>query len=194
MLPIISLGNKPLRFNDGVNFGFPINICCNCGTSNGLSVSRQDSRCSDSGLGTHTEYTFQLALPFCAFCAPSAKRRPVRVSERVLVALGIFGATAACFLLLPEGLQASSTIQQLILPLAAVVASAVSFAWFALTRPKGEQSSYFQPVRLIRVKGELLSGSIKSIRFAFTNDDYRQAFESVNAPAIERKAIEAADA
>ncbi len=194
MLLIIPLGNKPLKFNDGVTFTFPTDICCNCGTSTGLSLVQQDSRCDKAGLGSFTEFTFRLTLPFCAPCAPSGKRRSVRVAERGLVAVGVFGAAAACFLLLPESLQGNSTVQQLILPFAGVVAAAVTVAWVALTRPHGEQSSYFQPVRLLQVKGELLSGSVKAIHFAFTNEDYRRAFEAVNSEAIERRAIEAKSA
>ena len=70
----------------------------------------------------------------------------------------------------------------------------ISFAWFALTRPQGEQSSYSQPVHLLRVNGEFLSGSIKSIQFAFTNEDYQRAFEQANAAAIERKVVKSAAA
>jgi hypothetical protein len=187
----IPLGKKPLKFNDGVTFTFPRNMCCNCGTSTELAMVDQDTRCSSSGMGTLTEFTFGLTLPFCASCAPSAKRRPVRGAERALVAFGVFGGVAASFLLLPPALQESSTVQQCILPVAGVVAAAVTVAWVALTRPRGEQSSYFQPVRLLAVKGEFISGSVKLIRFAFTNSSYRNAFESDNADAINRKAVQA---
>ena len=86
------------------------------------------------------------------------------------------------------------TVQYLGLPFAGVLAAVVTIAWIALTRPQAEQSSYFQPVRLLQVKGEFFSGSIKAVRFAFTNASYRSAFESVNSVAIERRAIGAKSA
>jgi hypothetical protein len=193
MLLIWYQGNQPAPFAEGLRPVFPKASCCNCGTTAGVAALRQDSRMQKSSSGSHQEFKFQLELPFCGDCAGSAKRRPQRVLERGLVALGVFGAVAASFLVLPESMQGNPMVQQAMLPAAGIAAGAVLLAWWLLTRPKGKQTSFFQPVRILDVR-TARSGAIDALRLAFTNPDYRRAFETANRQAVGRGALKATKA
>lgn len=58
------------------------------------------------------------------------------------------------------------------------------------SKPKGEQTIYFQPVRIGKLKRKFVSGTVTGIRLAFTNREYARAFVRENQNAINRKTVE----
>lgn len=178
-----------LRFTDGLEFSFPTSMCCNCGTTAGLSVLRQDTR-QTTYLGiAGTEITFQLPLPFCNTCAPSAKRRVKSLIDRLLMFGLIFGATFLGLIILGETYSISGMSEHLP-SLSAAVAAVLTVVLILRARPKGDQTSYYHPVRIRKLKREFISGKVTGIRFRFTNNDYAQLFSSQNQAPIRGKLIE----
>lgn len=178
-----------LKFNDDVLFVFPNHICCNCGTKSGLHVIEQDTRRTSYLVAGGTEQTFRLPLPFCPDCAPSAKRRPKNIVHRALGFLLSFGAAALALIILGDLVLHSAALANYLLPLSLAFAAATTLVWLAISRPKGKQTSYFQPVRIPRLKREFVSGVVTAIGFAFSNTDYARAFTSANRRAIEKKVV-----
>lgn len=183
----IPLGN--LKFSDDVKFVFPDQPCCNCGSKSALRIVEQDTRLTTYMLGGGTEQTFRLPLPFCPDCIHSARRRPKNLAHRVLGFLVSFGVAALSLIVIGDLVLHSPALAQYIVPLSLGLATATTLAWIAKTKPKGKQTSYFQPVRIPSLKREFVSGIVTSIGFAFTNIDYARAFAGANLRAIANKAV-----
>ena len=187
---MVSIPLPQLQFAEGVVFAFPKTLCCNCGTPAGISVIEQDTRLTPYMIGGATEITFKLPLPFCAGCTPSAKRRPKNVMQRALLFALVF--TSAFFAILIGSDVAFSVpwLTAYIVPLSLCIAAIVVGSAVLIGRSKGNQTSYYQPVRIRKLKREFISGKILSIRFSFTNKNYAQLFVHQNQDSISRKLVE----
>ena len=178
-----------LQFRDGVEFSFPNHFCCNCAAQDGVRVVVQDTRRTTYLLAGGTETTFQLPLPFCPRCAASAKRRPKNAVHRFLL-------FALAFALWFGGLVALGLLDVLprafadhLAPLTALLALGTVAAAVFMSRPRAGQSSYFQPVRIPKLRQEFVSGAVTAIGFSFANPAYAKAFSQANKEAIARKQL-----
>lgn len=178
-----------LKFNDDVLFIFPNQLCCNCGAKSGLQVIEQDTRRTRYLVAGGTEQTFRLPLPFCPDCAPSAKRRPKNIAHRALGFLLSFAVAALVLIVIGDLVLHSAALANYLLPLSLALAAMATLVWIAISRPKGKQTSYFQPVRIPKLKQEFVSGAVTAIGFSFSNTDYARAFISANRRAIEKKVV-----
>ncbi len=186
---MVSIPLPQLQFAEGVVFAFPKSLCCNCGTPADISVIEQDTRLTPYMTGGATEITFKLPLPFCAECTPSAKRRPKNVMQRVLLFALAF--TSAFFaILLGDAVFSVPWLMAYIVPLSLCIAAIVVGSAVLIGRTKGNQTSYYQPVRIRKLKREFLSGKILSIRFSFTNKNYAELFVHQNQESVSRKLVE----
>jgi hypothetical protein len=179
----IPLGKVAL--GPGVDFLFPSSNCCNCGTRKNVSVIEQDTRRTTYLGGGGTEITFQLPLPFCPACAPSAKRRPKSPFHRALIFLLVFGAVFLGLIVLGDVAYGKH-----VLPLSLFGAVLVSVGLWLLGQPRGRQTSYYQPVRIRKLQREFVSGRVIGIRFFFSNKNYAKLFSSYNQRPIEDRKIE----
>lgn len=178
-----------LKFREGVEFGFPNHLCCNCGTKNDLTVISQDTRRTTYLIAGGTETTFQLPLPFCRRCTPSAKRRPKNFVHRFLFFVLAFAIYFGALLILGEFLINGDLLANYLTYIAVVLAAFTTLGAVLLARPEAEQTSYFQPVGVPTVKREFLSGAVTAIGFSFSNREYAQAFAQTNKDAISRKQL-----
>jgi len=76
----------------------------------------------------------------------------------------------------------------LILPFLFLLSCALVFGFYSLRKPTDGQTSYYQPVRLKKVK-QKFSGEIVGYIFAFTNSEYASTFIAANKEAIDKEAI-----
>ncbi|MBC3920350.1 hypothetical protein H8L32_23000 [Undibacterium sp. CY18W] len=182
-----SLGTLPFR--DGVVFLFPNHLCCNCGKTTDLTTIAQDTRRTTYMVGAGTEITFKLPLPFCKDCAPTATRRPKSLLNWSLIFIGTFAASALALIIIGDMVLNSALIARYLVPFALALAALACAGMVALTRPKGKQTSYFQPVRIPRLKQEFVSGAVTAIGFSFSNLAYAKAFALVNRESIAKKLV-----
>ncbi|MFZ6769310.1 hypothetical protein ACO0LM_19855 [Undibacterium sp. Di26W] len=182
-----SLGTLPFR--DGVVFLFPNHLCCNCGKTTDLTTIEQDTRRTAYMVGAGTEITFQLPLPFCTDCTPTASRRPKSVLNWLLIFIAAFAVSALALIVIGDMVLNSPLIARYLLPFALALAALACAGMVALTRPKGKQTSYFQPVRIPRLKQEFVSGAVTAIGFSFSNLAYAKAFALVNRESIAKKLV-----
>jgi hypothetical protein len=183
-----------LQFNDDVAFAFPNSLCCNCGTKAGLTVIEQDTRRTTYMIGGGTEITFKLPLPFCEDCAPTAARKPKNIVHRILGFIVAFGLAALAQIVLGDLVFDDPAMARYIVPVALLFAACASLAWFAIGRPRGGQTSHFQPVRIPTLKREFVSGVVTAIGFSFTNKQYARAFYQANKAAVEQGVVSIAQA
>ncbi|MEO8017709.1 MAG: hypothetical protein ABI769_07840 [Pseudomonadota bacterium] len=167
---------------------FPTAFCCNCGDTNCVNEI-QDTRVTRYfGLGG-TETTFQLAVPVCAACRRSTRRRPQGFFSRVLiVAMG----TAVAFLalvMLGSTVQLPLWIGDHLFGISVVVSLALMIILWRLRRPKPPMTSFYQPVRIKEANVQLTDlmsgeGHVAFMKLAFTNPDYLNVFVNANREAI----------
>lgn len=163
---------------------FPTGQCCNCSSVQDVEVADQDTKVTTYLFGGGSEVSFQLPLPFCADCLVSSTRRPKSIFHRVLIFLVLFGLSAIFVIVLGEFGISSPLVASNFVAVSTSVAVLVSVALFLAQRPKGAQSSYFQPVRITKLKREFVSGDMTGISLRATNSTYRHSLIRENVQGI----------
>jgi hypothetical protein len=168
---------------------FPGGFCCNCGDTNCASEV-QDTRITRFfGIG-NTETTFQLAVPVCAACRKTTRRRPAGFFSRLLVLIVTLGA---CWLALflagnPETWPLWITNHRFAISLVFGLVATVVF--YRLRRAKPPRTSFYQPVRIKDANVQFAGlmggpGQVVYMKLAFTNPDYLNVFSNANREAID---------
>jgi hypothetical protein len=186
----VSLGK--VQINPEAAFVFPQSRCCNCGTTSGISTQTQDTKVTRYFMLAGTELTFSLPLPVCSGCSKSLVRRVPTLFHKFLV-LAAF--TAAVFLLLIVALSQISSAVPVLTDHLFISSLGISlvlvFLLYWLRRPTGQQTSYYQPVRIRKLDREFVSGAVKKIGFAFTNPLYLKDFSQANTQALQAGRVSA---
>lgn len=142
------------------------------------------------------ETTFQLAIPICAVCRKTTRRRPSGWFSRLLVwALSscvLFGVLIA----LGERAPLPLWMSEHLFAIAAVLALLVVVLFYRFRRPRHPQTSFYQPVRIKQANVQFADGSgrIAFMKLAFTNSDYLNVFSTANRDAINAKWLSAVKA
>jgi hypothetical protein len=178
------------NINELIPVAVPADICCNCGSDIGVTLITTRLVKTTYLLMGGTETTISLSLPFCKNCAVTATRLPVGISAKLLISAMLFFASMLTWTFLPDNVSRfipGGTV----IPALAILSCAVVFGYFPAHRTGNGQTSRCQPVRLKRVKGQLLGfGEATGCVLEFTNDLYRSKFNAANRDAIARKIIE----
>ncbi|MDJ0847491.1 MAG: hypothetical protein QNK04_03815 [Myxococcota bacterium] len=168
---------------DGGDVEIPDEICCNCASADRVVPVPSELKLTRFiGLGG-SEYTFRWRLPFCTACRHTAERTPINVLHVVLVA----GALTAGLFLMAVGAQIAldrSLFGGSDLWLALGLSVLIVCALYGSRRPSGAQTSYYQPVRIRKLRQKFTSGEVTGIVIGFTNATYMQRFRERNATAL----------
>jgi hypothetical protein len=163
--------------SDSVGLAFPTDSCCNC-LADGATTAELDSALTVS---RGTDYTLRVQVPYCADCAPTAKRQKPN-------ALGVFANLLTLAVLLgfcAMGVAIGLGVEQYGLgfvaglPLSALVLG----IWYATRRPGPRQTSYYQAVRLASIDLSF-SGQIRGAELIFSNDSYYERFAKINPKLV----------
>ena len=184
-MTIHSLSLGEVQINPDAKFVFPQSRCCNCGTTSNISTENQNTKVTRYFMFAGTEITFDFSLPVCPDCSISLRRRVPTLFHKFLVVAAV---TAAVFLLFVTVLaQVTSKVPFIAyntFPSSLVISTILVFVFYALRRPRGNQTSVYQPVRISKLDQEFVSGDIKTIGFAFTNAMYLHDFVQANSQAV----------
>lgn len=187
---MINIPMGEVALHEEVAFNFPPSNCCNCGTRKDVRVIAQDTRRTTYLGAGGTEITFQLNLPFCPVCVPSAKRRPKSLVHHALMFAVGFGAVFLGLIILGDVVYSIPALSKYLLPLSLLGAALIMGITLLVSQPKTRQTSYYQPVRISRLKREFVSGKVVGIRFFFSNRNYAALFERHNQQAISQQRVE----
>jgi len=177
---------------------FPTNFCCNCGAMD-CTVENQDTRVTRYFGIYGTETTFHLALPVCATCRRTLRRRPAGFFSRLLV----FMLMVAGWLLVGWLLQRSVTLPLWMVEYRFTIGLVLGFIttgiFYYLRRARPPRTSFYQPVRIKQASvqfSEVMSGpgQVGYLKLAFTNPDYLHAFTHANEDAIRARRVAVARA
>ena len=97
---------------------------------------------------------------------------------KFLIAFGLFWVLMLGFTAMPFDIPTA-----VLLPGAASLALALTFAFFVLRSPTPPQTSVDQPVRLLGLK-QKFTGGITGFRLGFTNSEYKSRFDTLNQRMI----------
>jgi hypothetical protein len=182
------------------DLNFPAAFCCNCGDVN-CATQVQDTRISRfHGLGGG-QTTFQLAIPVCAACIKSTRRRPSGWITRLLAWVMSAGVIAGLLALLGVKVTLPLWIVAHRWALAGGLALVLVLLFYRRRRPRPPQTSWYQPVRIrdARLRFDQASrdvsgagsGAVAFMKLAFTNHEYLNVFVTANRDAIQAKTLAA---
>ena len=173
----------------GVNYEFPDGMCCNCGATQDVAKLDQDTRVTRyHGMGG-SEITMKLPVPVCPRCVRTVERRPVNLLHASLVLLLAYFLTMLAFLAAGLLLDSEPLLDRSPWISVVIAAGLVAF-WYGRRKTEPGQTSFYQPVRILKLRQEFVSGTIIGIRFGFTNPAYSRLFVQGNHVAIERGLVE----
>lgn len=174
---------------------FPATFCCNCGDTNCMTEI-QDTRVTRYFGLAGVETTFQLAIPVCAGCLKSTRRRPSGWFPRLLVWAIVTGVVFGAWIALDQKVTLPIWAQEHLFGISAAIALVLVVLFYRLRRPKPPQTSYYQPVRIkdASVRFGDSSGQVAYMKLAFTNHEYLNVFTTANRDAIQSKVIAAVKA
>ena len=180
---------------EGPQLNFPAAFCCNCGDTNCTTEIQHTRVARDRGLGG-ARTTFQLAIPVCARCLKSTRRRPSGWSSRLLVWAVTVCVLFFALMVIGESFTFPVWPVERVLGISAGIALVLVVLFYRLRRPKPPQTSYYQPVRIKDARLEFgdAVGRVAFMKLAFTNHEYLNVFVSANREAIKAKRVAAVKA
>lgn len=169
---------------------FPDDLCCNCGSKGSLKTVEQDTRLTKFFGGAGTESTFKFTLPFCERCEASSMRRPKTLFHRLMLFALTFAITATALVIVAGFILDLKSIADNTVYISLGVSLLIVGAQILRQRPGHGQSSYFQPVRIVKLKRKFVSGALTAIKLHLSNQEYKAVFGNYNYEAITDKEIE----
>jgi hypothetical protein len=168
--------------NNEVPLHFPGDVCCNCGESGSVEQLETNLRLMPLGGLAGAQITVPVPLPYCNKCKATARRgRPNVFGIVAMIALLALTMITAWFL------AAGELVDKLPLELAAAAATLLSIAlvvaFYATRRPKQPQTSYYQPVRLVKLS-QKWPADISAMVLYFSHQSFARKFEAANQDAI----------
>jgi hypothetical protein len=158
-------------------FNVPAEGCCNCGTTQGVSMRETPLKKTRYMLLGGTELRFTIDLPYCKKCVSTAKRFPVGLGKKLLVSFGAFWAFFLLAFIAPFDWSPAMVSS---LPwISAVLALATTFGFYAIRKAVPPQTSYYQPVTLKMVKQEF-SGAVIGMTLHCSHASFARHFSDVN--------------
>jgi hypothetical protein len=179
----------PLRVAYGVDFVFPEEMCCNCGATQDVAKLDQDTRVTRYMVFGGTEITMKLQVPVCPRCVKTVERRPVTLLHAFLVLLLAYFLSLGALLVAGLALDSEPLLDWtpwLSLGIAAILVA----IWYGRGKSEPGQTSFYQPVRILKLRQEFVSGTVTGICFGFTNLAYSRKFVQRNHVAIQRGLVE----
>ena len=168
------------QVDDDLTLRVPQYFCCNCGEVEELRpVVTPLSKGGTVKPGGR--FAIQLALPYCKRCARTAKRPPVGLITKTLIATILSVSAGMVALITPL----TSMVGPWAFYLIAVPVFAAVFAAYALQKTKGKQTSYLQPVRIVHLQHQG-SGNVAALTLSFSHARYAQAFANANKDEVAR--------
>jgi hypothetical protein len=164
----------PLRIvdvPDGVGCALPEDRCCNCGEA-AASVARVTLRRTIYLVVGGFEQKIAMDLPVCGACERTIHRAAPGPFRRVFYAglWSVLAWFAVIWIEMQLGTKALGAGAAYVVGL--IVSVAAVSAWYATRRPRGKQTSYYQPVRLL---GRRLRDDHRSTVLGFTNGEIADA-------------------
>lgn len=165
-----------------LTFDAPMDACCNCGTSQHLSMLDTPLKMTRYFLLAGTEWRFTQELPYCRPCSKTATRFRTGLLHKLALAAIVFPLPVMVYVIAGPPPGEGMAIDTVVM-LSLILALVLSFGYFSLRRAHAPQTSYCQPVALVGMK-QKFSGEIVRLDLKFSNPMYAGRFRDRNAASI----------
>jgi len=163
----------------------PDDICCNCSSSDRVRPVESDLKLTRFlGLGG-SEYTFTWALPLCPGCEPTARRTPIGKLHIAMV-IGLVSVVLFMASTLIQGMLEMNVLGGYDFQAALVLAIVGVGGFYVARKPSGAQTSWYQPIRIRKLRQSFTSGEVTGMVLGFTSTPYARQFRQVNSGSITR--------
>lgn len=185
----VSIEGRP----GGFALDFP-DCCCNCGSIESISwidTALVRTMFIPIPVMAGSELRWPVRLPSCPQCIATMHRIAPTLTGLILLTILLFLlASFPSWFIAGIFVETGPQRFESTLGIALVVTAIVHGSWWGvIRRPRNDQSTAFQPVRLAGVKRRWFIGNIRQIKLAFTNDTYRARFVESNAGLIREKVL-----
>jgi hypothetical protein len=165
----------------------PADSCCNCSSTVNVKPESTDLRRMPLMGFAGAEIKITLPFPYCELCAATARRRRPTVLGVAAVSALLALVLGMCWLFLGPQLSIERTTY-VVAPILILLSFASVLGFYALRKPSGSQTSYYQPIKL-KNTGHKWPADITGLELAFTNSLYAEKFSSANQAAILAKKL-----
>ena len=166
----------------------PTEICCNCLSQDNVEKIETDLRYMPLFGLAGAEITMPTPLPYCSMCKSSANRKRPGLLGFLASCTLVFTILAMIWLFYLSSLFATPISEYIFVPIIALISLILNTAFFFLKKKKPNQTSYYQPVKLNKVRGAW-PNSLKYLSLSFTNPEYKKLFIEVNQEHIKNKRL-----
>ena len=166
---------------DGIQI--PAELCCNCATTDRVETLESELKLTRYlGMGG-SEYTFTWGHPYCLACRSTATRIPVNTLH-ILLVVGM--CTTALFLIAVAGQLAleKSLFGGHDFWVALLTSAVLVGGFYAARKPRDGQTSYYQPVRIRKLRQKFTTGEVTGIVLGFTSRPYMRRFQEANSGSL----------
>jgi hypothetical protein len=171
-----------LPVNSEVQLVAPIDSCCNCGSTTDVRVAETDLRHMPMMGLAGAEISVALPFPYCPGCVKTARRRRPGLLGILAVSALLATVLAMCWLFFSPPLSEETT-SFIVAPAIGALSLGMVLMFYLLRKPAGQQSSYYQPVKLKKT-GHKWPADITGLELGFTNHQYAGQFSAANQRAI----------
>ena len=165
----------------------PPDRCCNCDSRLGLTLQAMEFPLDAGGLFDGERWGLILRAPFCALCARTARRRPLRFIEKFFLGFALFFLLVVGTAALPLDNEAIDPMLRL--GIAVALGFGLPFVIPRLMRSQHGQSSFWRPIHVAVPRAQVLHRMIENLSFEFTSEPYARSFALANAQAIASGAL-----
>ena len=169
--------------NRGNAIDLPTELCCNCAREDGLSTVESELKLTRYFGMAGTEYTFKWELPYCAECRPTASRIPLNKMHIALM-IGLWTVGLFLVVVIAQTAMDTSLFGGNDFWVALGFSTMLVCGFYGSRRPKGTQTSYYQPIRIRKLRQKFTSGEVTGIVLGFTSPSYVRRFRDANAAAL----------
>lgn len=176
-----------LPIKSDVRLVAPADACCNCGSTVNVKAEPTDLRRMPLLGLAGVEIKVTLPFPYCEACPSSARRKRPGALGLLAVATLVALVLGMAWLFLGPQVSEDTTLR-VVAPALVVLSMAIVGGFYALRRPSGSQTSYYQPVKL-KHTGHKWPADVTGLELAFTNRQFAERFARANQAAVAERIL-----
>ena len=177
-----------INMDNEVPLVIPTDICCNCSSQHDIESIKTDIRYMPLFGLAGAEVKINIPFPYCPNCISSANKKRPGVLGFLAISTLVFAILIMGWLFYLSSLFSTPISEYVFIPIAAAISLALNIGFFFLRKKKTNQTSYYQPVKLKKVRGKW-PNAIGFLSLAFTNPSYAKLFIESNQESITNKCL-----
>lgn len=165
----------------------PADRCCNCDSRLGLELLPLRFALGGGAAFEAEAWSLVVRAPFCALCTRTARRRPLRFTEKFLLGLIAFVLLVLASARLPPGWAIEDPLLRV--GIALLVGFGLPFLVPRMMPRQRGQASFWRPISVSVPRRQAAKRMIETLEFEFASEPYARAYALANPKPIAGGAI-----